>query len=59
MLILNSCGYKRIIETFETELGDNLCLEVSLRGNLHGMYPRYQHQIPMILNCLARMMQVL
>lgn len=41
MLILNSCGRKRIIETFETELGDNLCLEVSLRGNLHGMYPRY------------------
>ena len=41
ILMLNSCGLKIVCNTFETELGDTFCLEVSLRGNLHGLYPRY------------------
>ncbi len=39
--ILSSCGHKEIYNTFETELGDTLRLEVYMNGNLHGTYPHY------------------
>lgn len=39
--MFSSCGRKEMYYTFETELGDTLCLEVYLSGNLRGMYPRY------------------
>ena len=40
-IVFSSCGNKHKYYTFETELGDTFCLEVYLRGNFHGMYPRY------------------
>lgn len=40
--LLSSCGQEKKYYTFKTELGDTLCLEISMSGNLHGMYPGYK-----------------
>lgn len=39
--MFSSCGRNEMYYTFETELGDTLCLKVYLSGIFHGMYPRY------------------
>ena len=50
-IVFSSCGNKHKYYTFETELGDTFCLEVYLRGNFHGMYPRYLIYLFIKHNC--------
>ena len=39
--IISSCGYRRETYNFTTELGDKLELEVSMGGNIDGVWPCY------------------
>ncbi len=39
--MFSSCEPKKVYHTFETDLGDTLCLEFYMSESLHGTYPHY------------------